>query len=238
MDPKCNEIVNKVLTVLGFLHICLQPYYTHVINSSLTLDPSIPEHSLEIKTDEYRKRLEVMHVKFALVRKLCIFGGILLFLRFVLFYVPGFNTMDFSNDMGVSKIKPMIGNKLASTEWLRGGSICTWKGNLHLAWAIPMADPTYNIAGTALHSFLMFAPFFVMFEKFNRGALMMFLQGAFLWALGPGLAAWFTPNLQEQASIWCFFSIAQIFVMIVVIYGTFQKGKKVSSPKTELAKSA
>ncbi len=28
-DPQCNNIVNQVLTLAGFLHICLQPYYCH-----------------------------------------------------------------------------------------------------------------------------------------------------------------------------------------------------------------
>jgi hypothetical protein len=55
-----------------------------------------------------------------------------------------------------------------------------------------------------------FAPFFVM--KWN-----MIIQGVFLWATGPFLAHLITPNLQEQASIWCFFSIAQIGFMIIVI---------------------
>ncbi len=32
----CDSYANKILTLLGFLHICLQPYYCHVINASLT----------------------------------------------------------------------------------------------------------------------------------------------------------------------------------------------------------
>lgn len=32
----CDTQANKILTLLGFLHICLQPYFCHVINSSLT----------------------------------------------------------------------------------------------------------------------------------------------------------------------------------------------------------
>jgi hypothetical protein len=38
----------------------------------------------------------------------------------------------------------------------------------------------------------------------------MVLQAIFLYALGPGMAAFFTPNLHEQASIWCLFSMAQV----------------------------
>lgn len=32
-------------------------------------------------------------------------------------------------------------------------------------WSIPMADPTYIVPGAAIHSFLMFAPFFAIYEK-------------------------------------------------------------------------
>jgi hypothetical protein len=35
-NPACETFINKFLTVIGFLHICLQPYFCHVINSSLT----------------------------------------------------------------------------------------------------------------------------------------------------------------------------------------------------------
>ena len=85
-------------------------------------------------------------------------------------------------------------------------------GNYHLAWSIPMADPTYVIPGAAIHSFLMFAPFFALYEK--KG---MVIQGIFLFAFGPYLAGLITPNLMEQASIWCFFSIAQIAIMLFCI---------------------
>lgn len=38
----------------------------------------------------------------------------------------------------------------------------------------------------------------------------MVIQGCFLFLFGPVLAGWISPNLMEQASIWCFFSIAQM----------------------------
>jgi len=75
-----------------------------------------------------------------------------------------------------------------------------------------MADPTYVIPGAAIHSFLMFAPFFALYEK--KG---MVIQGVFLFVFGPYLAGLITPNLMEQASIWCFFSIAQISIMLFCI---------------------
>lgn len=78
-----------------------------------------------------------------------------------------------------------------------------------------MADPTYVIPGAAIHSFLMFAPFFALYEK--KG---MVIQGIFLFVFGPYLAGLITPNLMEQASIWCFFSIAQIAIMLFCIRET------------------
>merc|ERR1711907_494484 len=51
-----------------------------------------------------------------------------------------------------------------------------------------------------------------MYEK--KG---MILQGIVLYVTGPLAAAMISPNLMEQASIWCFFSIAQISVMLFLI---------------------
>ncbi|CAF3938546.1 unnamed protein product, partial [Rotaria sp. Silwood1] len=45
----------------------------------------------------------------------------------------------------------------------------------------------------------------------------MVIQGIFLFVFGPYLAGLITPNLMEQASIWCFFSIAQIAIMLFCI---------------------
>ena len=56
-------------------------------------------------------------------------------------------------------------------------------GKYHLAWSIPLTDPTYVIPGAAIHWFLMFSPFFVLYEK--KG---MIIQGVFLFVCGPYLA--------------------------------------------------
>jgi len=218
-SPICDETINKVLTVLGFLHICFQPYFCHVINASLT------------KNEKYLDRYMV-------IKRLCIMGGGMLFARFLL---SGVWAQTLSGP---------------STEWLRGEKLCTFKGNYHLAWSVPMADPTYVIPGAAIHSFLMFAPFFALYEK--KG---MVVQGIFLFVFGPYLAGIITPNLMEQASIWCFFSIAQISIMLFFIRETLiinwgkdgvhqsllvknreeakkaQMEKKAPSPKTPKAKA-
>jgi hypothetical protein len=105
----------------------------------------------------------------------------------------------------------------SSTEWLRGNNLCTFKTKAmwHLGWSVPMADPSYYVMGASIHSFLMFAPFFALWEK--KG---MILQGVFLFLFGPVLASLLSDNLMEQASIWCFFSIAQISIMLFLIRET------------------
>jgi hypothetical protein len=147
---------------IGLCFFIFQPYYTHVINASMTLDPKNKHHDAAILAEvkprnsqtaeqaaaDYRQNLALKHAKFSVIQKLCLIGGSLLFLRFLLAYVPSLNTMDFSGDIAASEIKPMASGALASTEWLRGGQICTWRGNYHLAWSMPMADSTYNIMVT------------------------------------------------------------------------------------------
>ena len=182
-SPQCDNIWNRVLTLLGFLHICLQPYFTHVINASLT------------KAPQYLQQYKV-------IKRLCLIGGFMLFLRY--FQAPFYSTMDVSG--------------YKSTEWLRGEKLCTFRGKYHLAWSVPMADPSYYIPGAAIHFFLMFAPFFALWEK--KG---MVIQGVFLFAAGPYAASLITPNLMEQASVWCFFSIAQITTMLFLIRETLVK---------------
>ena len=169
-----------------------QPYFTHVINASLTKNP----YSI---------------AKWDTVHKLCLVGGFTLFCRWALTFVslPNQRFTDLST--------------CPSNEWLRGEKLCTYAGKYHLAWAVPMTDSSYQPwePGVAIHSFLMFAPFFCVNSK-------SWVQGVFLYLTGPALGAYFTQNLQEQASIWCFFSIAQITIMVLLIrkHVILKKGKK------------
>mmetsp|Transcript_20185 Transcript_20185/g.34485 ORF Transcript_20185/g.34485 Transcript_20185/m.34485 type:complete len:307 (+) Transcript_20185:52-972(+) len=186
----CDSTANQILTFLGFVHIAYQPYFTHVINSSLTKNPQFKN-------------------QYKIILRLCLVGGTMLLGRYFLYlyYDQGHPiTSDFTD---WSKAAPPAGS-CRTTEWLRGEKLCTFSGKYHLAWSVPMAPATYWIPAASIHSFLMFAPFFVM--KRN-----MVIQGIFLWLAGPFLASYITPNLMEQASIWCFFSIAQIGIMLFII---------------------
>jgi len=193
----CDNWWNKALTLVGFIHICYQPYFTHIINSSLTKNPKF--------LDQYN-----------IILRLCIVGGTMLMSRYFIaeFWPGGYDysspiSSDFTDFSNVSQ-GPLAHR---TTEWLRGERLCTFKGKYHLSWSVPMSDVSYYVPSAAIHSFLMFAPFFVM--KAN-----MIIQGIFLWLAGPYLSSWITPNLMEQASIWCFFSIAQIGIMLFLIRET------------------
>jgi len=174
----CDNETNRILTIVGFIHICFQPYFTHVLNASVTKNPRVLE-------------------MWCVVLRMCLIGGFMIFGRFALTELVDWPREHFDEEH-------------KSTEWLRGENICTFSGKFHLAWSVPMADPTYYVPGTALHSFLMFVPFFCIKPQ-------MIILGLVLWATGPFMAAYITDNLMEQASIWCFFSISQIGVMLYVV---------------------
>ena len=44
----CDNQMNKILTFVGFAHICYQPYFTHVINSALARSEKVGAHALPV----------------------------------------------------------------------------------------------------------------------------------------------------------------------------------------------
>jgi len=90
-----------------------------------------------------------------------------------------------------------------SRDWLEGRKLCSYRGSLHLAWSLPLAQPTYFVPGLGLHCFMMFAPILAI------GGIRELDGCAFLFVSGPLLATWLTANRHEAASIWCFFSTLQ-----------------------------
>lgn len=198
-DPYCKTLINQVLTVLGFLHICIQPTVTMEVNHALTQKPS-PKYSAE-----RNEMLKKHDIQYSIMKRLCMIAGFLFFIRYPMSFIPGWNTLP-KNEL--------------STEWLRGHTLCTFKSDtmIHLGWSVPFSDPTYNMMSVGVHSFMMFAPFVAMYDKKH-----MVVQGFVLWLTGPAMASLFTDNLFEQASIWCFFSIAQIAILLTAIRGKLLK---------------
>ncbi|KAH3744240.1 DUF5765 domain-containing protein [Pelomyxa schiedti] len=174
---ECENHINKVLTVVGYMHICFQPFFAHLMTYSLSYN-------------------ENTRAQIRAVMAMCVGGGVILFSRYLM--SPWAHVLP-------SADRP-------STEWLASdGSLCTYSGNRHLAWAVPLYEATYFVPGTAIHSYMMFMPYFVIRPP------KMWILGFFLLMSGPVLASYITDNLQEQASIWCFMSVIQVAVMVFLI---------------------
>ena len=111
-----------------------------------------------------------------MVLRLSAIAGLWLFSRFLLAHAGYGSTMDVGFEDGADTGK--------STEWLRGEKLCTFRGKYHLAWSVPMTDPSYYMPSAQIHAFMMYAPFLALYEK--RG---MLVQGGFLLLTGPVMAA-------------------------------------------------
>lgn len=204
-DIQCKNRTNQILTILGYVHIQFQPYFTNKYFSAFRpyLGKSKPGEDVAWK----------------LVDRLCLFSCFLQMLR--LFLSPGFNKEDLTQDQ-VTWLS-------LSQDWLEGPQMCTYKGAYHLAWSIPLSQPTYFIPGMGLHCFLMFVPVLCIG---GFGELDSFL---WLFVGGPVLSHFITDNRHENASIWCFFSIIQVIVGVVSV---FLQGKLGNADNTAISKGA
>jgi len=169
----CAHPMNQFLTVIGFLHIAFQPYFTHLLGGAFITKPS-------------------KVAKMTAVRHLSLVAGVFMFSRYLM-ATPAHHIKQCDN-----------------VDWLRGERTCTFTGNYHLAWELPMYDATYFMPSNFIHFFMMFAPYIIMGPE-------MWLHGLILFATGPLLSSYITPNLYEQASIWCFFSIGQVTLATLML---------------------
>lgn len=209
---QCHLWMNQFLTVVGFAHICGQPYFTHLLLGAFYR---------RADGSDKKDKGSVNAIQNDLTLRLCVIAGLVFFSRYLLaVYVQP------------SSYIPLEGAETygpgANTEWIRASNwrynaslgktvrveganavSCTFKGHHHLAWAVPMYQPSYVSPSVYVHAFMMFAPFLA------TPGIAAKVFGTFLWLTGPGMAALITDDLNEQASIWCFFSIAQIALMFV-----------------------
>jgi hypothetical protein len=102
-------------------------------------------------------------------------------------------------------------------EWLAGPVLCTYQGLTHLAWSVPVLPVSYYTPSFALHSFLMFVPFFVVDTGHMMSNFTNKIAGVILFVTGPILGDYISANKHEAASIWCFFSIMQIVVLVAIL---------------------
>jgi len=213
-SPTCKSSANRFLTFLGLLHIAFQPFYSaHLSCAFVTSEKNVAQ--------------------FELVKRLQLVGGVLLLCRY-------FFTLFDMRDFGVTDERYLFDAKAwddkVVVEWLSGPALCTYHGVKHLAWSIPMVPVSYYMPSMGLHSFLMFIPFFVLDQGGVLRNLPNWIAGTILFATGPFMADWITPNKQEAASIWCFFSIMQVVgLACILILNLHSRGRwfPKASPKTK-----
>jgi hypothetical protein len=207
----CKNPTNQFLTLLGFLHICLQPFFLNIALDAL-----------------WRRVSYTGRIHNDLVQRLCLVGGLWLFSRYVKVLLwpetaeisneacPNMDWLSAGYDGGIKQKTP--------NDY---GYSCTYRSptkSAHISWAIPLSETSYFSPNSALHAFLMFAPALVHPDKIAR------IGGVFLFVTGPLMAAWITPSLNEQASVWCFFSMFQVVFLITASY--FLMDKEVVFPPT------
>jgi len=65
LEAGCSDPVNKFLTVIGFLHICFQPYFTHVTSGAFMMNPQ-------------------KKAQYVVIKRLCLIMGVAMFSRYLL----------------------------------------------------------------------------------------------------------------------------------------------------------
>jgi Family of unknown function (DUF5765) len=187
----CDDSINQFLTVIGFLHICFQPYFTHLMNGAFVRSPK-SRHQFE------------------LIRRLAVLQGLWMFSRYVFAYrTPG------AGD---------------GRDWLRSDRLCTIDGGIHLGWELPLHAPSYWMPSNSIHLFMMFFPFLCYPRSWVSGLILLIT--------GPVLSALITDSMFVQASVWCFMSISQITLLVVVLKlrlgSRFSDQKDVAEPKKSI----
>ena len=180
-DPNCRLAWNQFLTVLGYVHIMFQPYFTNKY--------------FEAFRPAMGKAWAHEAVAWKVVFRMCLAYAALGLLRLAL--MPAYNADELED-----------GHRTylnVSGDWLEGEQLCTYRGAVHLAWAFPLPKASYLLGGMGTHSFLMFVPVLCI------GGLRELDACSFLLLTGPVLGMAIAPRL-EQASVWCFFSIAQLLI--------------------------
>ena len=190
----CSDPMNQFLTFLGYLHIWGQPIFCNYFFTGMPRQGNL---KARIESD--------------LIQRLCVMGALFGLVRYGLaaWWLPN------------PSLAATPSKECPNYEWVRAGydgllgfespnlpgHSCTFRSaseSGHLAWAVPLYQPTYFVPGAFLHAFLMFAPMFARSQNLFDVTI-----ATIFFVSGPVLAAYLTASLHEQASIWCFFSMFQ-----------------------------
>ena len=181
-DKRCRSWDNQLQTVLGYLHITFQPYFTNLFF----------EATFKLRAES--RPAADNPFAWLVARRLCLLQAAVYIVRLAL--SPGWN----SDDLDTHTRRKLED----STEWIVGPQLCSYRGATHLAWSVPLHEASYFLPGIGIHFFMMYAPLLAIdpwaWADVGVAAILS----------GPALSVLFSDNLHEQASIWCFFSVCQV----------------------------
>jgi len=211
-SPKCQASINQFLTFLGFLHICFQPVASMLMISG---NSCMVQDAASLAQNKLVFRMQVV-------------GGFWMLYRGVLALYPDvFESLSLGDLLGTAAHYHAGGVQgHLPREWISGGTLCTYLGETHLAWSIPLISPSYYVPSMALHFFLMFVPYFLVDYGNTYANLFNYVCGVGLFFTGPALGDLITPNKHEAASIWCFFSMIQCCTAVILNAVIMAKGKE------------
>jgi len=196
----CQSQANRVLTLIGLLHIAFQPFYSSHMACAFI-------------------RSEKNDAQFGVVKRLQLFGAAFILLRYGLTLIPRATFEQLGFDGRYAFDGGGNWSRDTDVEWLSGPALCTYMGEHHLAWSVPFVPVSYYSSSMGIHSFLMFVPFFAMDHGSFGANVGNYIGGTILFFTGPFLGDWITGNKHEAASIWCFFSIMQVCLLVIILAG-------------------
>lgn len=177
----CNNIYNKMASYANYTHIAFQPLFNLIgILGLMQFTGNIDKKS---------------SIKMNYALKLAFLIGIFLFIRmFNITFMPG-------------KTKKIQTKKNTSCMWC--GKACSFQGEKHINFSLPLLYPTYTIPSVFAHFFAIFIiPFFI--SKFAAFWSILFAITTYIPAYIHGIDG------SEAATIWCFTSVAQYILIIVL----------------------
>jgi len=192
-SPQCDTFANKALTMVGAMHIAFQPLALHFGFGGHYTRDLSPSYTMLVR----------------LVAVGCLMDATMMLTAW-------------SND-GQGLRGDYDWDSCGAYQWTVGNKLCTYRGDVHLAWSIPFPTPTYYYPGS-LHSFVFFAPFLV------AGSLPHAFRGFLLFLTGPMLAEYLTGwRRHESPSVWCYAFLANnlsvyFFGLIFDLYDLYTGG--------------
>jgi len=171
-SPECDTFLNQALTILGAMHIAFQPLALHF---------GFGGHYTRDLPSSYPMLVRIVALG-------CVIDAAMML-------------SSWSNG-GQGMRGDYDWDTCGAYQWTVGNKLCTYRGEVHLAWSIPFPKPSYYYAG-ALHSFVFFGPFLV------AGSAPHALRGFLLFMTGPVLAEYLTGwRRHESPSVWCYAFLA------------------------------